>query len=57
MKAIVNKTLTHILFDFEIKSGTKIEVEEETTRSGLKQIVSPEEYAEIFIAVEDIDFI
>lgn len=55
MKAIVNKPLTHMLFNLDIAEGTEIEVEDEVTLGGMVQITGPKEYAEIFISTNDID--
>ncbi|MBD7967734.1 hypothetical protein [Paenibacillus gallinarum] len=57
MKATVNKPLKHMFMGIEIAPGTEIEVEDEITPRGMTQIISPEEYAEIFISVEDIDYV
>lgn len=57
MKVVVNKSLDHMFMDISLKPGTELLVDKEVTPRGMIQIISPEEYAEIYVSLDDVDLV
>lgn len=55
--AKVNKPLDHLFMDISLEPGTELVVENEVTPRGMAQIISPIEYSDMYISVDDIDLV
>ncbi|MCM3704057.1 hypothetical protein [Paenibacillus macerans] len=57
MKARVNKPMKHSFMDIHLPLGMELEVDGRKTILGMVKIILPEEYADMYISVDDIDLV